>query len=60
MTWKQRMQKRDWARKNYAIVAEANRRWRAANQDKVRRQARERMKRYRQRYAKLRAATKQT
>ena len=52
-TWKLRESKRQWARNNPDKVSESNGRWRAAHVDKVRRQAKERMRRYRQRLAKI-------
>jgi hypothetical protein len=45
--FKIREQKRKWANQNPWKVIEANRVWRAANESKVRRQAKERMRRYR-------------
>jgi hypothetical protein len=44
-----RLAKWNWARNNPATVREANLRWRNANVEKVRRQARARMRRYRAR-----------
>ena len=51
-TWSQREQKRKWARNHPEKVREANRLWRAGKEDKLRRQARLRMRRYRARIAK--------
>jgi hypothetical protein len=47
MTWKERQQRRDWARHNPDKVRESNRKWRAGKEGILRYQARERMRRYR-------------
>jgi len=48
-TWQQRLRKWEWAQRNPEKVKAATEAWRAANSDKVRRQATERMRRYRAR-----------
>jgi hypothetical protein len=47
LVWRERDRKRDWARKNPEKIREAAARWRAANSGLARRQAAERMRRYR-------------
>ncbi len=47
LVWRERDRKRDWARRNPGKVREASARWRAANASLARKQAAERMRRYR-------------
>jgi len=47
LPWIRREQKRRWALNNPDKVRWANQRWRSANESKIRRQARERMRRWR-------------
>jgi len=49
LNWKQKQTRLDWARRNPDKVRESNRLYRLGNWDKVTRQARDRMKRYRAR-----------
>jgi hypothetical protein len=48
-SWEIREAKRLWALNNPGKVKDANTRWRAGREDRLRRQARERMKRWRAR-----------
>ena len=54
LTWQEKQSRLAWARRNAAKVREANRLYRLGNWDKVTRQARERMRRFRSRMAKSR------
>lgn len=47
LVWRERDRKRDWARRNADKIREASRRWRPANSSLARRQAAERMRRWR-------------
>jgi len=49
LPWDIRFRKAEWGRKNREKTRESNRLWRAGNLMKVRRQARNRMRRYRAR-----------
>jgi uncharacterized protein involved in type VI secretion and phage assembly len=55
MSFQERERRRDWARRNPFKVKESNRRYRALRDDILRRQARERMRRWRAKHARLRA-----
>jgi len=52
LTLKEKQWRLDWARRNAAKVREANRLYRLGNWDKVTRQSRERMRRFRSRMSK--------
>ncbi len=49
LTWTQKQARLDWARNNLAKTRESNRLYRLGNWEKVKRQARERMRRWRAR-----------
>jgi len=52
-SWQTRLTKQEWARNNPEKIRESNRRWRAGREDKLRRQSRERTRRWRARHKPL-------
>lgn len=55
LVWRERDRKREWARKHPEKIREAAARWRAANSGLARRQAAERMRRWRAKNRKAKA-----